>query len=62
MLHLLGHIGDYGFGASLKDQLPFDEGSNRVRGGTGALLIRFHGYLCDISAAAVVVMATEGIM
>lgn len=61
-LHLLRYVGDDGFGASLKDQLPFDEGSHRVRGASGALLVLFHGYLCDIRDAIVVVLATEIIL
>lgn len=62
VLHLFRHVGDYGFGTSLKDQLPFDESSHRVGGGSWALLIHFHGDLCDISTASVVVVATEDIL
>ena len=52
--HPLGYIRDDRFGARLEDQLPFDEGRHRVRGGGGggggSLLVRFHGYLCDVIA------------
>ena len=56
-LHLLRYISDDGFGACLKDQLPLDEGRHRVRGGSGSLLVHFHGYLGGI----IVVMAAHGV-
>lgn len=62
MLHLLGHISDDGFGACLEDQLPFDEGRHGVRGARGYLLIRFHGYLCDIITLIGVIMAAQAIL
>ncbi len=62
MLHLLGHISDDGFGPRLKDQLPFDEGRHRVRGGGGSLLVRFHGYLSDIIVVIAIVMAARAIL
>ncbi|KAG7231147.1 hypothetical protein INR49_027187 [Caranx melampygus] len=50
---------DDGFGTSLKDQLPLDEGRHIVRLGGGVSLACFHGYLCDI---AVIVTADQGIL
>lgn len=53
-LHLLGHISDDGFGTSLKDQLPLDEGRHIVRLGGGVCLVCFHGYLCGIATVIAV--------
>lgn len=62
MLHLLGYVSDDGFGARLKNQLPFDEGRHRVRGGDGSLLVRFYGYECNIIIVIVIVMAAQPIL
>lgn len=58
-LHLLGNICDDRLGTRLKDQLPFDDGRHRVRGGGRSLLIRLHGYLRDIIPVVDVVMAGQ---
>lgn len=58
VLHLLGDIGNDGFGACLEDYFFLDEGRDRVGGrATGALLLCFHGFLVVV---VVVVRATTG--